>query len=108
MAPICQGFGNGNVQYCVASCTAPTGLISDGGLPRADCPARAVCLPDFNRLRPGTCMAECQRDADCRTNEGYFCRRFSIDGGSGETSNGYCAPTHCQTRGCTSSFECFC
>lgn len=106
-APICQGFGNGVEQYCVATCTA-RGLFSDGGLPRAECPARSVCLPDFNRQRTGTCLAECNSDTDCRTTEGYFCRRLSLDGGTGQTSNGYCAPMHCRSRGCSSSFECFC
>ncbi|MBL8913155.1 MAG: hypothetical protein JNM17_20835 [Archangium sp.] len=105
----CYAFGNGTAQYCVAPCTPGPTFVSNGRLQRAECPARAVCLPDFNAPTTGQCMDECLVDSDCRTDAGYFCRNsFFANGASVQTANGYCAPAHCRTRGCQSAYQCFC
>lgn len=108
--------------YCLDVCTATPGPVTGPLLPRNDCPAGAVCLPahqDFGGGGdPGTaggCVKECTDDADCRTEPdpmtgtGYFCRKtFGTFGSTVTTANGYCAPGHCRSRGCPSSFQCGC
>lgn len=106
----CYPFGNGNAQYCVALCNPAAVWVSNGRLERAACPARAVCLPDFNSPSTGQCMAECLVDSDCQSDAGYFCRNTFVVNGTPvqTTTNGYCAPAHCRSRGCPSAYQCFC
>jgi hypothetical protein len=102
--------------YCVDYCAVPADALAGPSLVRADCPSGSVCVPRSDVLdRPdiGACVRECTRDDDCRNNEPaevYYCRRdFSpADPRPMLYDNGYCAPMHCRTRGCPTSFLCEC
>lgn len=101
--------------YCVDYCTLPPDPFVLPNLARADCPLGAVCLsrsavPGQNPPEDiGACVKECQTDADCRTGDGYFCRhRFGREGTEVIFDNGYCAPAHCASRGCPTSYACQC
>ncbi len=102
--------------YCTDYCTLPDDPFVPPALARADCPEGAVCLPrspipemPVPSSEIGACLKECQTDADCREAEGYYCRHeFGPYMQRVTFENGYCAPLHCQTRGCTASFICGC
>ena len=101
--------------YCIDYCTLPEGPLTLPRLPQADCPSDGVCLsrvaiPGHGPPDPvGICVKACTEDSECRTDEGYFCRhRFWQDGVDLIFDNGYCAPSHCSTRGCPVSFPCQC
>lgn len=93
--------------FCVSPCTLPAewGVADTFGC--SDCPAGSVCFPTSVRTSMdglGTCVRECHADSDCRTADGYYCRRTF----EGRTyTNGYCAPAHCRTRGCL-GYQCYC
>jgi len=95
--------------YCLSYCNIPAGGFWTNPLSRSDCPVGSVCLPVFQFSRGeqfGGCARECHSDSDCRVAEGYYCRRtFWYKGPT--FSNGYCAPVHCQSRGCP-SLKCGC
>jgi hypothetical protein len=95
--------------YCLSYCNMPPGGFWTNPLSRSNCPAGSVCLPAFqlpHGEKYGGCARECRTDSDCRVAEGYYCRRtFSYKGPT--FSNGYCAPIHCQSRGCA-SLKCGC
>lgn len=106
---MCQTFPNEPGKYCVSACSPAPAFVSNGRLQRVGCPSRAVCLPDYNDMSTGLCLPECQIDTDCQTDAGFFCRNTFVSGGSAvQTSNGYCAPRHCSTRACASSYVCAC
>lgn len=109
---VCQSPGAGDWPggYCRSYCNLcpDTASVWDvTTLGQSNCPQGAVCLPAYYAQGAGygTCMRGCRVDSDCRTAEGYYCRRTI---GGRTFDNGYCAPAHCQSRGCTSSYECFC
>lgn len=103
--PVCV-TSNG-ADFCVSFCALP----SDVGVPdrfeRSDCPEGSLCFASSqfgDDEGIGTCVQGCTEDAECRTADGYYCRR-SIGGRTYD--NGYCAPAHCMSRGCT-GFVCGC
>jgi len=109
---VCESPGAGRWPggYCRSYCNLcpdSTSVWDVASLGRSNCPQGAVCLPVFYAQGGGygACMRECRVDSDCRTSEGYYCRRTI---GSRTYPNGYCAPAHCQSRGCPASYECFC
>lgn len=101
--------------YCVDYCTLPTEPLTPPRLPQAECPEGAVCLtrqriPGHDPVETrGICVKGCTTDADCRVDEGYFCRhRFWRDGADLPFEDGYCAPAVCASRGCPISYRCGC
>jgi hypothetical protein len=101
--------------YCTDFCELPDDPFAPPALVRSNCPEGAVCLPRSQGPNPepdeeiGACFDECASDADCRVDDGYYCRRtFWRPSGEITFSNGYCAPNHCQSRGCPFSFVCGC
>ncbi len=104
------GWNNG---YCTSSCTLPVGwnnsnLWPMSTFPRANCPERAICFPDFEpgigERDPGTCYHECRSDADCRVADGYACRKsFMLATGARNWQNGFCL-----LRGCTPGMDASC
>jgi hypothetical protein len=113
LIPACFTSGSAwTAGYCLAYCNAPQGgFWSSDTLARSNCPAGSICLP-FAQIpsgeRFGACVRECSADADCRTADGYYCRRaFGVAGAGPMFTNGYCAPTHCRTRGCA-GLQCGC
>ena len=100
--------------YCTDFCMLPDDPFVLPQLVRAGCPEGAVCLPRTQGTDPmhdgiGACFAECTADDQCRTGEGYYCRKsFWRPNGPITFDNGYCAPNHCQSRGCPYSFVCGC
>ncbi|MCC7386405.1 MAG: hypothetical protein IT384_31495 [Deltaproteobacteria bacterium] len=104
-APICVTENGGD--YCVSACALPGGFGVSDTFERSDCPEGSVCFATsqfFDEQGLGTCVKECREDAECRTEDGYFCRR-TYDGRLYE--NGYCAPAHCVSRGCF-GYACHC
>ena len=99
--------------YCMGGCSFCESSWDGPQLPRRECPRGSVCLPgdQFSDQGSGACVQECQSDEDCRVDDewtSYFCRRsFFVDGDWREYTNGYCAPPHCESRGCT-GFVCGC
>ena len=101
--------------YCTEFCPLPADPYQLPRLQRSDCPLGAVCLPRAPFVASnegvGACVAECSSDADCRTEEGYFCRKSfpRIDAAAPlNFDNGYCAPPHCMSRGCSVGISCEC
>lgn len=81
--------------YCtVPSCDAPG----------ANCPGSSVCYGEVktNQL----CHAGCDLDGDCRTADGYACKRYSVEFGGIEAR--LCAPSgkNGTGLGCTKASEC--
>ena len=82
--------------YCASACARPPAIETGVALEQRECPSGSLCTPmsaepgdayDF-----GICLRACETDADCRADEGYFCRR---DWGlSVETPNGVCMGWH--------------
>jgi hypothetical protein len=120
-ACIWQG-GNG-VQggYCLSPCTLTETPFGRDRFPQSDCPTGALCLPhpgcvsgsegSGDCVRTGACVRECQSDSDCRVSDGFYCRRTHFDPTLGTQrmfQNGYCAPAHCESRGCLDHFGCGC
>ncbi|AKF08919.1 hypothetical protein [Sandaracinus amylolyticus] len=113
--PECLGgptpFNNGNAWtngYCVTPCAPPPAIVDGAALEQGDCPDGALCVPF--REEYGLCLRGCESDDDCRTEDGYYCRR-AFGGGINEdpsTSNGVCMASHCQSRGCPRSAVCAC
>jgi hypothetical protein len=101
--------------YCIDFCQLSADPFQLPVLAQSDCPQGSVCLPRSERSNPtspgdiGGCFAECTTDDECRVDEGYYCRRtFWRENGAITFDNGYCAPMHCQSRGCPFSFVCGC
>lgn len=99
--------------YCMGGCSLCGDTWRGDMLPRRECPRGAVCLPpdQFSAQGAGSCVQECTDDSDCRgggESEDYYCRRsFWVAGETLEFENGYCAPRHCESRGC-SGWVCGC
>lgn len=97
--------------YCASACGAPPAIEDGVPLERRGCPGGSLCTPMTHGIGGvvydfGVCLRGCATDDDCRTDEGYFCRR---DWRSGiETPNGVCMPSHCHSRGCPGSAVCSC
>lgn len=100
--------------YCFSPCALPEGynndtFWSDGPLPQGACPSGDVCFPAAGSLLGGElgyCMAECTSDADCRAEDGYFCRKSFTMGGA-SPPNGVCwYVTDCNSSGCPAGLEC--
>jgi hypothetical protein len=121
------GFNGG---FCFGQCILPVGWNTNtlyrerdcGGdgqpdctLPTASCPGDSVCFPDqsvpaagFAQGDVGVCLDGCLSDADCRTAEGYECRRsFRLAGGTRTFVNGICQPIACSaTNPCPTGLTC--
>jgi hypothetical protein len=96
-----------SADYCASNCALP----SDFGVPdsfvQSDCPAGSLCFRPSqydDGAGLGRCVQECREDADCRTTDGYYCRRTFQNR---TYDNGYCAPAHCHSRGCV-GYRCSC
>lgn len=100
--------------YCAAACAAPPPIQDGVALGRGDCPPDALCTPlspepGAGVYEGGICLRACSSDADCRVDEGYFCRRsWGVAGTPVDTPNGVCMAWHCRSRGCPSSAICGC
>lgn len=101
-----QGLYTGwNRGYCTSSCTLslgwnPSNLWPMSTFPRENCPANALCFPDFEpgigERDPGTCYHECRSDTDCRVADGFACRKsFMLSTGVRNWQNGFCLPRSC-------------
>lgn len=90
--------------YCREFCTSPTVPTTDAPLPQRDCPAGSVCLPTYMSSDVGFCLRSCTADSDCRTAEGYYCRR---DFAAVHAATGVCAAPICTSRGCAGG-DCSC
>lgn len=111
------GYNSG---YCIGGCTLPAGynpsnLFPGTVLPQGNCPMGGLCFPSNNLAAgdPGTCLAECHADTDCRSNEGYFCQRsFTLGASSAQHTytftNGFCRPRDCNQMGqtCPMGYSC--
>jgi hypothetical protein len=103
-SPLC--ITENGADYCVSNCTLPP----DWGVPdefeRSDCPSGSVCFVSSQvpGATVGSCVPNCREDSECRTEDGYFCRRTL---GGRTYASGYCAPAHCRSRGCI-GFLCSC
>jgi hypothetical protein len=56
--------------------TQPNGYCTILGCERGTCPEDSVCVkfgPDLERIAVTYCMASCETDSDCRSDEGYEC-----------------------------------
>lgn len=92
--------------YCTSPCTLPVDFGVPNAFERSDCPQGSVCFrqDQFFAGDPGRCVKACTQDSDCRTADGYTCRR-TFEGRTYE--NGYCGPAHCASRGCF-GYACSC
>jgi hypothetical protein len=68
--------------------TQPHGYCTLRGCEQGTCPEESVCVkfrPQAERLSTTWCMAKCDDDDDCRSDEGYRCRKLELeaDGGAG-------------------------
>jgi hypothetical protein len=99
--PFYTGFNGGQ---CVGRCILPQGynpstFWDETRLPQGSCPSGAICFPNGSLARGdlGVCLDECSQDSDCRTAEGYFCRK-TIQLSTTNTrrfDNGWCTPINC-------------
>jgi hypothetical protein len=56
--------------------TQPRGYCTLRGCEQGTCPAESVCVkfrPEAERLSTTWCMAKCDSDDDCRSDDGYRC-----------------------------------
>jgi hypothetical protein len=56
--------------------TQPGGYCTIMGCERDTCPEDSVCVkfrPDLERIAVTYCMASCETDSDCRSDDGYEC-----------------------------------
>lgn len=90
--------------YCQTFCTSPTVPQAGSPLARGDCPVDGACLPTYMSTEIGLCLRSCTIDSECRTDEGYYCRRDFL---GVHTATGVCAPPHCMSRGCAGA-DCSC
>jgi hypothetical protein len=93
--------------YCVSRCTLPADYGVPDAFVQSDCPDGSLCLrpfPSIDAPELARCVPECHDDSDCRTADGYYCRRTLRER---TYENGYCAPAHCRSRGCD-GFLCSC
>jgi hypothetical protein len=68
--------------------TQPHGYCTLRGCERGTCPEESVCVkfrPAQERLSTTWCMAKCDDDGDCRTDEGYRCRKLEVEADVGES-----------------------
>jgi hypothetical protein len=94
--------------YCTAFCAPPPPIQDGAPLERRDCPERSLCVP-LRTGEVGICLRSCDTDADCRTDDEYFCRRhFGLSLSPPTTTNGVCVSYHCRSRGCDGSADCDC
>lgn len=85
---------------CLVRCELAPGwntndLYFESSFPTTGCEGDAVCFPngDYTQRSEGVCLTECATDADCRSAEGYFCRRtYDLTGGARTFDNGVCFP----------------
>lgn len=114
MRPVPTGFNGGQ---CIGRCILPTGfnpstIWPEAALPQSNCPTGSVCLFNGTLARGdlGVCLDECNTNADCRTNQGYYCRK-SIRLSSGMTqtwTNGWCTLIDCANAAtpCPTGYMC--
>jgi hypothetical protein len=104
--------------YCIGVCILPVGYNSSTfytdagegpGLPQGTCPDGDVCFPNgsLNRGDQGACLEACSTDADCRADQGYYCRK-SYQTGSGMYTfdTGACFPIDCSVTPCPTGYTC--
>jgi hypothetical protein len=96
--PLC--ITQNGADFCSSYCVAPVDFGATDSFARGDCPEGSVCFR-HSQFTAGEyvdrCVPECRDDSDCRTADGYYCRR-TFEGRVYE--NGYCSPAHCVSRGC--------
>jgi hypothetical protein len=103
--PLC--VTENGADYCVSYCSLPDDFGAADSFARSDCPEGSVCFATSQfagEETMGTCVRACREDTECRTADGYYCRRTF---GERTYTNGYCAPAHCRSRGCI-GYACSC
>lgn len=80
--------------------TQPHGYCTLRGCEQGTCPEESVCVkfrPQQERLSTTWCMAKCDDDGDCRSDEGYRCKKVEADTGApeaevlGSSKQGFCS-----------------
>lgn len=108
------GWNNGS---CVSICSLPPGYSAgafwpEEEFPRGNCPEGSICFPTESLAErdEGLCLRACRTDRDCRTSEGYYCRRTFTRGMRPYTwQNGVCLPVDClndRDHPCPSGYVC--
>lgn len=103
------GTPTGNLDgLCYSSCTIPDDAQYATNVPNGGCPNSGVCVRGTSALAGdiGICRPECTTEADCRG--GYICVHPRRIGGTGTTTNGYCAAMNCHymTQTCPPNATC--